>query len=313
MQGGGQGGTSKWDLLVRSYEMTPQVSGQLGEVLNTTEIVLLLDDSGSMNANVIDANYGNNQMNNNYGNNVVQQTRWLELKRLAAEVIRIVTAVEKQSGLDIYFLNRGVVKNVTDMSGLQQYFSNPPSGGTPLMGCLNQIYNDKKFVLGSGRKLLIVVVTDGEPSDCSHIQLQELLSTLTSNADVHVSFAECTDQEEDMAYLDRWDGVIKNFDNTEDFREEQRKVKMCMGQNFKFDYNDYVVKILLATFIRWYFNLDQSGNPGAKMYLGNMGNQGGVQGGRVQGGGVQGGYGGNAGYSGGGAVRNTDNDCCSIL
>ena len=26
---------------------------------------------------------------------------------------------------------------------------------------------------------------------------------------------------------------------------------------FKFDYNDYVIKILLATFVRWYFNLDQ--------------------------------------------------------
>jgi len=54
-------------------------------------------------------------------------------------------------------------------------------------------------------------------------------------------------------------GMVKipNFDNTDDYREELQKVKQIQGQDFKFDYNDYVVKILLATFVRWYFNIDQ--------------------------------------------------------
>jgi len=60
-----------------------------------------------------------------------------------------------------------------------------------------------------------------------------------------------------MEYLDEWDGKIKNFDNTDDYREELAKVKRNMGQNFKFDYSDYVAKILLATFDRWFFRLDQ--------------------------------------------------------
>lgn len=55
----------------------------------------------------------------------------------------------------------------------------------------------------------------------------------------------------------RWDGSIKNFDNTDDYREELQRVKTINGQSFKFDYTDYVIKILLATFVRWYYNLDQ--------------------------------------------------------
>jgi len=38
------------------------------------------------------------------------------------------------------------------------------------------------------------------------------------------------------------------------------------GQSFKFSYNDYVVKILLATFVRWYFNVDRKKLGGDESY-----------------------------------------------
>ena len=63
--------------------------------------------------------------------------------------------------------------------------------------------------------------------------------------------------QENMRFLDELDKSIPNFDNTDDYRDEQRKVKRIQGVNFKFDYTDYVIKILLATFVKWYFNLDQ--------------------------------------------------------
>ena len=84
---------------------------------------------------------------------------------------------------------------------------------------------------------------------------------MSKSKNVHVSFAECTDQEDDMAYLDQWDGQIPNFDNTDDYREELARVKAVQGPQFKFDYTDYVVKILLATFVRWYFLLYQQRGP----------------------------------------------------
>jgi len=228
------------------------------------EIVLLCDDSGSMAQAIAEDGVDPNA--------VKRSTRWLELKKLAAEIIKVVTSHNSQTGLDIHFLNRNPVVGVTDISGLSQVFNSLPSGGTPLLGALKNIHNAKQGILNKGRKLLIVVITDGEPSDCTHQDLFNYLSTLVQNNNIHVSFAECTDNEEDMEYLDSWDGRLRNFDNTDDFRPEQRNVKMCNGQNFKFDYSDYVIKIILATYVRWYFNIDGQGNPGAKMFLGNKQN-----------------------------------------
>jgi hypothetical protein len=60
--------------------------------------------------------------------------------------------------------------------------------------------------------------------------------------------------------LDKFDGRIPNFDNTDDYREELQRVRYAQGKNFKFDYIDYVLKIMLASFVRWYFLLDQRSN-----------------------------------------------------
>lgn len=235
---------SKFDLLVTQNELRPEVAKQLHQVLSTCEIVLLCDDSGSMKESIIEP--GSNK----------RTTRWLELKKLASVIIEFVTAINP-TGLDIYFFNRPNLKNVTDMAGLQDVFSQPPTGSTPLIGTIQKIYRHKKN-LPDGRQLLIVVITDGEPTDGSHTDLFNTLTNKSTN--VHVSFAECTDREEDMEYLDRWDGYIRNFDNTDDYREELARVRQAQGPLFKFDYTDYVIKILLATFVKWYFNLDQQGS-----------------------------------------------------
>lgn len=235
---------ARFEQLVRQYELKPQIASQLQTVLSRCEIVLLCDDSGSMSSAIAAEGVGPNAPKTS--------TRWMELKKLAASIIEIVTCVNP-NGLDIYFFNRPNLKNVNSMEGLQATFATGPNGGTPLIGTLSKIYNDKS---GIEKDLLIVVITDGEPSDGSREDLYRVLVNKPSN--VHVSFAECTDQARNMDYLDEWDGRIRNFDNTDDYREELQRVKNVNGANFKFDYTDYVIKILLATFVRWYFNLDQN-------------------------------------------------------
>lgn len=99
------------------------------------------------------------------------------------------------------------------MAGLQQTFADGPAGGTPLLGTLQQIFNAYAPTANQkSRQLLVVVITDGEPSDGSRDDLFSVLYFKPQN--VHVSFAECTDNEEDMKYLDEWDGRIPKFDNT---------------------------------------------------------------------------------------------------
>ncbi|AYV83946.1 MAG: hypothetical protein Hyperionvirus14_35 [Hyperionvirus sp.] len=238
------GTNERFEKLVKQYELKVDVANQLDMVLSSCKVVLVCDDSGSMN-NVIAEDLGAAK----------KSTRWLELKKLAAKLIEFVTAINAE-GLDIYFLNRGKLPGVTSASGLQDVFAENPYGNTPLLRTLKEVYYENVSILGD-RQLLIIVITDGLPSDCRKLELFYTLADMTSMGNVHVSFAECTDVEEDMAYLDEWDNKIKNFDNTDDYREELRRVRNCQGPNFKFDYTDYVIKILLATFVKWYFNLDQ--------------------------------------------------------
>jgi len=235
----------RFDQLVKGYELKPEVASQLKMVLSTAKVVLLCDDSGSM-TNTISEDLSTTK----------KSTRWLELKKLASKLIEFVTAINSE-GLDIYFLNRGKLPNVTSASGLQTAFSEDPRGNTPLLRTIRQAYNDNKDILTKDKQLLMIVITDGIPTDCRKMELFYTLVDMTSNGNVHVSFAECTDVEEDMAYLDEWDNKIRNFDNTDDYREELARVRNCQGPNFKFDYTDYVIKILLATYVKWYFNLDQ--------------------------------------------------------
>lgn len=239
---------TKFQQLIKQRELNPQIAQQLREVLSTCEIVLLCDDSDSMALTMSEENVDPFAPQNS--------TRWLELKRLCKVLIEFITSLNHR-GTDIYFLNRGYVKNVTSATGLQAAFAAPPNGGTPLKAAISNIYNDKRNIINMNRKLLLVIITDGESSDCTRNELFNLLTMITANGNVHVSFAECTDNAEDMEYLDVWDGQIRNYDNTDDYREELRRIKAVQGQQFKFDYTDYVIKILLATFVRWYFNLDQ--------------------------------------------------------
>jgi hypothetical protein len=238
----------KFEVFIKKNELKPDVAQKLKTVLTTSEIVLLCDDSTSMTTEILEEDQDPFSPN--------KTTRWMELKKLAAEIIKAVTSINP-NGLDIYFLNRPKICNVTDISGLQYVFSTNPSGGTPLTKSINKIYSDKKNI-PQDKNLLILVITDGEPTDDTSNPRQNLFNTLVNKKNnVHVSFAECTSDEESMAYLDEWDNKIKNFDNTDDYREELKKVKKINGSQYKFDYCDYVIKIILATFYREYFNIDQ--------------------------------------------------------
>ena len=243
---------TKFEQLVKRKELNLNTAKKLSDILSTCKVVLLCDDSDSMSQPI--AEEGIDPFAPKLS------TRWLELKKLAAVIIEFITSIN-DNGLDIYFLNRQKICNVSTVAGLQNIFNIPPCGGTGLTHSLMELYHDNEDILKE-KKLLIIVITDGEPTDDSNDPRGNLFKTINyivsnSHDNTHVSFAECTDNAEDMEYLDRWDGLLRNFDNTDDYREELLRVKSIQGQQFKFDYTDYVIKILLATFDRWYYNLDQ--------------------------------------------------------
>jgi hypothetical protein len=100
----------------------------------------------------------------------------------------------------------------------------------------------------AGQRVLVVVITDGEPSDGSVNDLFNLLK-YRRHPNIHVSLAEMSEDEETMRFLDGWDNLLVNFDNNDDYRVELARV-LAAGRMRKFTYQDYVVKILLGSIQR---------------------------------------------------------------
>lgn len=176
---------SKFELLVKQRELNPNIANQLRDVLSTCEIVLLCDDSDSMSLNIAEEGLDPFATRNS--------TRWLELKKLTAIIIQFVTSMN-DDGLDIYFLNREKICNVKSINGLQNVFNILPQGSTNISNTLMQIYEDKKYILNY-KKLLIVVITDGEPTDNTPNPRMTLFNTIkyivsNSNNNVHVSYRQ---------------------------------------------------------------------------------------------------------------------------
>jgi hypothetical protein len=65
-----------------------------------------------------------------------------------------------QNGIDIYFLNRDPMLNVTNGQYVRQAFNIPPRGLTPLVPALRRILAAKRNQ-PYGKQLLILIATDG--------------------------------------------------------------------------------------------------------------------------------------------------------
>ena len=214
----------RFDEMCARLELKPEQCDDLYGVLSTSHIVLLLDDSGSMGTRVPDT------LSAPYARGG-PCTRWSELEMLSHFVIDIVTSTTS-SGLDAYFLDRPGMMNVTSPAQLASSFARPPRGGTPIIGALARIFQTYAQ-LAQRQRVLVVVITDGEPSDGSTTQLFNVLAS-QRHPNIHVSLAEMSDDEETMAFLDGWDRQLANFDNSDDFRMEQRRVRQFKGMGYRF-------------------------------------------------------------------------------
>jgi len=241
---------SKYDTYAKRKELNLMTKTKIFDVVSDIEIIFLIDDSDSMNNSI--AEEGIDPFIPKLS------SRWIESKKLVAQVIDLVTCIKLDNGIDIHFLNRESVYNVKSLGTLQSTFSTIPNGKTPLIGSLRRVYGEKRSTLPPTKKLLIIVVSDGEQSDGSREDLRRAIIDITADNYTYLECVECTDQADDMEFLDAWKGTINHFDNTDDYREELNRVRNIQGGNFKFDFTDYVIKIIMAPFDKWFRTIDQS-------------------------------------------------------
>jgi hypothetical protein len=215
--------------LISQYEIDNLFSEKL-DILSGFEIVLIIDDSGSMNTPLSNSKHA---------------TRWDELKEVVNIVIKIATIFD-EDGIDINFLNRGNYNNIKDLDTVNYILNDRPCGLTPL----NKVLNEVLIKYGQTTKpVLIVIATDGIPTDISgNHNIKSFTQTLKNkNHDkFYVSFLACSDQESDVGYLNKLDHNVPNVDTLDDYHSELLEVKEAQGKHFSYTFGDHIVRLLLG-------------------------------------------------------------------
>ncbi len=143
--------------IINRHEINLEYANRL-QVLQGYKIVFIFDDSGSMNTPLAESPL-------NKQDTLLKASRWDELQYFAKISVEIATIFDPE-GCSIYFLNRkpSPVHNICNESQVSPLFKSKPKGFTPLPRVLDKVLNDiTRFVYE--KKLLIVIATDGEPTD----------------------------------------------------------------------------------------------------------------------------------------------------
>jgi hypothetical protein len=216
-------------------------------ILQQFEIVVLCDDSGSMNTPV----------------DGTQGTRWDELRSIVQIVIEIGSVFDS-NGVDVHFLNRPPMPNVTDSRQVVESFIQRPAGLTPLTAALRRIFQSAASKPGSDKRLLVFVATDGAPTDANgNVDVRSLENLMRNERQAnttYVTFLACTDDEASVEYLSQWDRTMMNVDVVDDYKTEREEVRRNKGMNYPFSFGDYVAKALLGAVDPQMDLLDEAGN-----------------------------------------------------
>jgi hypothetical protein len=235
--------------IINRYEITENFSSRL-QKLNSFKIVFVFDDSGSMNC-VLEESPLNSGL--------LKATRWDELKYFSRMSIDIAN-IFNTDGTDVYFLNRPMARNIRNPDDLMPYFNkygrkklifrqfffliflidfqSPPNGYTPLARVVGTALNNNGPSFIGERKLLLIIVTDGEPTDDSgRSDIPNFKRCLLSRGpSVYTTIVSCTDEDETMRYLNHWDRKIPRLDVVDDYKSERDEIRKAQGRNYTFTF-----------------------------------------------------------------------------
>jgi len=203
-------------------------------LLEDYEIIIVCDDSGSMKTIIDETD---------------QITRWDQLCYIV-KIILELGIIFDSTGVDIYFLNRGSFHNIKNIESIDEIFSVPPRGYTPLVPVLRHIFKLPFTHRDNDKKVLVFIATDGAPTDDKGIininELEYLMNKERNCKTTHVMFLLCTDNRSSVDYLNEWDKYMINVDVTDDYKTEKDKIRSFRGQNYPFSIGDYIVKALIG-------------------------------------------------------------------
>jgi uncharacterized protein YegL len=230
--------------IIFKYEISQEYAQRL-QKLRDCKILFIFDDSGSMNSTLNDSPL--NEMNKN---SMLKATRWDELQYYASMSIELAIFFnsELNNGTDVFFLNKPPVRNIRSGEAFMHHCSQlKPGGYTPLNKIFNLVLSENVEAIRE-RKLLVIILTDGEPSDdYGKTDIKSFKHSLEGKHDnVFVNIITCTDDNESVSYLNKWDRQIKHLDVIDDYNSERKEIRKRMSSKYRFTYGDYVVKSLIG-------------------------------------------------------------------
>jgi hypothetical protein len=195
------------------------------------DIVLVIDDSKSMKSLV-----------------EVGKTRWQEAMEYAKPIIEIGSAIDSD-GIDIIFLNGREKTGVTKYSS--SLFPKKMTRGTPLGKATRTAFKKK-----NDKPLLVIVLTDGSPSDMTDDEYRELIRH-RDGANIFMTFVACTNNRKKIKYLNKIDVEDCTLDVVDDYHNEYKEVIDIQGKNFDYSFEDHIIRLLLGPVYPEFDKLDE--------------------------------------------------------
>ena len=204
------------------------------------DIVVIADDSGSMGAV---ANY------------VTRSTRWTELKDTLQKLAHMLLVVDHSDGFHIQFLNDPTWHEIRSSQQVETLFQGrPPKGRTPLAERLRPLLNGSWHPKGHGAEtdLLLLIMTDGEPSDCAFQELRQMVKAKHSS--VYCTFMMCTEEDDVVERYNKSLDRIPGVDITDDYLSEKKEVER-LGN--RLNYYTWMAKAVLGGKMPKYDHMDE--------------------------------------------------------
>ena len=217
-------------------------------VLEDYEIVLILDDSRSMRLSSVPT-----------GDRRSAPSRWDELRESASLLIELACCFDR-SGVDVFFLNRGLIDGVKGSRDprLVKAFNDGVRAGTPLTESLQTVADHCK----GERPILLMIFTDGEPNGGVRNferELKRLVTKKSTTATIKVQIMACTADEDSVGYLNDIDERFRAVDVTDDYYSEMLEVTKKARTKKQFTRGDWLMKAMLGPISNKFDAWDETG------------------------------------------------------
>ena len=179
-----------------------------------TDIVVVADDSGSMNQ-IADPT---NTMN--------PKTRWEELQETLIKLAHLLLVVDHSDGFHVQFLNDPTWHEIHSKQHVETlFYGRQARGRTPLGARLRPLLSGQWHPKGHSNEteLIVLVMTDGEPSDVTFDGLRQMVGS--KKPSVFVTFLMCTEDDDVVEAYNRHVDRLPGVDITDDYVSEKREVE----------------------------------------------------------------------------------------